>query len=119
MAESRNPNIKKYAFQKGNKIAAKGKGKLKRKTALKNLVQKAIEENRSFGIKSIEDFDQILFQKILAGLRKGKVRDAAFIALKLVEFRYAKKKEHDIGENTQRILEIHRPVKELLENSKS
>lgn len=107
-------HLKKIGFKKGNVIAKKNKGKVKRKTALKNLVLDAINANRAAGIKSIEDFDELAFNKILEGLIHCGYRDAATIAIKVMEYRIPKKKEHDVGENLQKILVVHRPEQEII-----
>jgi hypothetical protein len=110
---SNNPNLKQYAFKKGNQIGKLAKGILKRKTVIKNLIEKAIKENRKAGIKSIADFDELLFEKVIKGLSSNNVKISTPIALKMLEFRFPKKKEHDIGENTHKILVVHKPIGEF------
>ena len=113
---SNNQNLKQYAFKKGNQTGKLGKGIKKRKTILKNLITIALEKNRQAGINNIEDFDEILFEKVLKGLTSKNIKISTPIALKMLEFRFPKKKEHDIGSNAQKILEIHRPLNEIINN---
>jgi hypothetical protein len=115
-----NPN-EKTRFKEGNKLAKVNKGKKQRKTVIKEAILKAADICRQAGVKGVTDKSimDLVNSGLLEGLTARDKKTKITTALKVAEFLYPKKKILDAGEGFQKIVEIHRPINEIIKNGKT